>query len=133
MTSRECNVTFATQKPGYRATQMELSSAALNWRGTALSARVKARWVAFSGVSPKPLRTLEPGIHIECQPAWRIIVSKIDAVISSTSFQLSPKGILTGSSRLGSTHPLRKKTECGFMLVHFLISLIFGRRRIRSN
>ena len=82
---------------------------------------------------PKPLRAHEPGIHIECQPAWRIIVSKIDAVISSTSFQLSPKGFLTGSRRLGRTHPLRRKTECGFTLARFLMFLVPGRRWIRSN
>jgi hypothetical protein len=44
---------------------------------------------------------------------------------------LSPKGILTGSSRLGSTQPLRRKTECGFTLARSLMYLVPGSRRIR--
>jgi len=108
------------QNAGYLETLTESSSAALNWRGIALSTRFKARRVARSGVNPKALREQAPGIHVEYHPAWRIMVSKTAARISSTCIQCWPTGWRSGSTPSGRTHSLRRKTECGFTLARFL-------------
>jgi len=80
--SRGCKMTFTMQNPGYFETRTESSSAALNWRGTAFSVCIRARWVAFFEVSPMPFREHSPGIHVEYHPARRIIVSKTAAGLS---------------------------------------------------
>lgn len=116
---RGCNVTLAPWKPGYFLTSTALSSAPLNRLTIPFSARERARWVASSCVSPNPLRQHEPCIHMKCQPAWRIMVSKTGAAISCTKFQLPPTVSRSGSKRPGRMHPPRRKTECGFTLARF--------------
>ena len=44
-------------------------------------------------VIPKPFRVQGRCTHRKCQPIWRIMVSKIGAVISFRRFQCSPTGL----------------------------------------
>src|SRR5208282_4233388 len=83
-TWRGCNVTLAECKPENLLAATSISSEALNRLATPFRARAKARRVAASRVSPKPFRVQGLCTHRKCQPIWRIMVSKIGAVIPFT-------------------------------------------------
>ena len=78
--------------------------------------------MALSREVPKPLRTHESGFHMKRHPAWRIMVLKTCAGRSSIARPVAANGSRSGSRRLGSTHPLRRKTEWSLKLARVLKS-----------
>ena len=111
---RVWSVTFAIWNPRQLVIWIESSSAPLKCPSISLRARTNARWMAVSGVLPRPRDEWESVIHMKCQPLLRILASNSDTRTPIASAQPLENGSWRRSTPLGNIHPLRRKTVCIF-------------------
>lgn len=112
-------VTLAIWKPGYLETLTEPSSAALNLAFTSFKARVIALLMAVLAVLPKPWREYVPTSHIKCHPAFRILRSSAEAIVSPADDHVSSNFSRMRSRPSGNKQSVRRNIECCFTLAVF--------------
>src|ERR1700739_3933316 len=109
-------VTLAIWKPGYLETLTDPSSAALNLALTSFKASVIALLTAVLAVRPKPRREYVPTSHIKCHPAFLILRSSAEAVVSPADDHASSNFSCNKSRPSGNKQPVRRNIECCFTL-----------------
>src|SRR5271170_778020 len=116
-------MTLAIWKPGYLETLIEPSSAALNLTCTLFKARVIALLMAVLAVRPKPRREYVPASHMKCHPAFLILRSSVEAIVSPADDQVSSNFSCTRSRPSGNKQPVRRNIECCLTPAAFWLSM----------